>query len=101
MDRRISVSIRHVESPGSEPLSVIGEVWLGPLTEGDLFVVATDERGEDRAIRAFVAGMTSDVGIHVDEAERGAAVKIVLSGDGLDTIRPGDLLLGERPAKDA
>jgi hypothetical protein len=100
MERRISVSIRDVDSLSSRSLSLAGEIWLGPLKEGDLFVVASDLRGEDRPIRASVEQMISNTGNRLDEAERGSSVRLVLSGDGLDAIRPGDVLLGERQATD-
>jgi translation elongation factor EF-1alpha len=92
--RRISLSVRDLESPGSAALVVAGEVWLGPLKEGDVFAVATDERPSERPIRAMVTQITQ-AGHRVSEAQSGEHISVALTGEALDSIKAGDVLVAE------
>jgi hypothetical protein len=91
------LGVTAVES-GADQRSVIrGEVWLGPVSVGDTFTVASDGIG-GTAVSLRVADIAEPA--DAQEVGRVARVVVVLTGEGRSLLRPGIVLRGEVPAFD-
>lgn len=71
--------------------TVQGEVWLGPVTPGHHFT-ATTRADEAETVSLVVAEVTEPA--EAQEVGRVARVTAVLTGQGAELVRPGDVLLG-------
>ena len=71
--------------------TVRGEVWLGPVTAGDVFTAATTA-GDEEPVRLRVAEIAAPPA--AQEAGRVPRVVAVLEGDGLDRLQAGVVLVG-------
>ena len=89
--RRVSLWARAVEA-GDGEATLHGEVWLGPIVVGDCFTAATRADDED-VVRLTLVALAEPA--DAQEAGRVARVTALVTGDGVDLLRPGDVLLGE------
>lgn len=71
--------------------TVQGEVWLGPVAAGSRFT-ATSRADEAEAVDLVVAELREPA--EAQEAGRVARVVAVLTGDGMERVRPDDVLRG-------
>jgi hypothetical protein len=95
VSRRVSLAVDEVHvGPSADRVSAVGEVLLGPLRDTDTFTSALGKARDEISVRLTIVGMTRGRR-HVTQAKRGTTVRLTLMGDGTETVRPGDLLLGE------
>jgi len=89
--RRLSLAVQGVES--SEGGAVLrGEVWLGPVVVGSVFTAASDGMSE-RPVSVRVVEISEPP--EAQEVGRVARVVVSLTGDGVELLRPGVVLVGE------
>ena len=89
--RRVSLWARAVEAADGRA-TVHGEVWLGPIVVGDRFTAASRSDHQD-AVSLTLAEMTEPP--DAQEVGRVARVTAVVTGEGADRLRAGDVLTGE------
>ena len=76
--------------------TIRGEVWLGPVVVGDWFTsVATGTHSEPVRLRLDELTAPPDA----QEVGRVERVLAVVTGDGIERLRPGVVLLGESQRK--
>ena len=75
-----------------EGSTVSGECWLGPIYEGDGFVtIMHDDDDNEEEVQLCVLGTAPSAAL-----DRGQKGTLRLEGRGVNSLRPGDLLIGER-----
>ena len=91
MPRRVSLFVGSVEAADRQA-TVQGEVWLGPILVGDCLTAASDGENEDE-VRLLLTRITEPPA--AQEVGRTARVIAVLTGEGVEFLRPGVVLLGD------
>ena len=95
MTRPVSLSVERVEVDSGQA-TVRGQVWLGPVEVGDHFTGLTEGIGE---VAVSLRLEMIEVPTAAQEVGRVPRVIVVLTGDGVEVLRPGVVLLGvvDRP----
>jgi hypothetical protein len=91
MIRRLSLGVHEVRA-GAGRAEVRGEVWLGPVVVGDAFTAASDGTGEE-SVDLRVVEIAEPAG--AQEVGRVARVVMTVTGEGIESLRAGVVLLGE------
>ena len=91
MAGRVTLSVGSVEVTNGQA-TVKGEVWLGPIVVGDHFTGASDGLSENE-VRLVLTRITERP--DAQEIGRTPRVIAVVTGEGLEFLRPGVVLQGE------
>ena len=93
MPKPVTLGIDAVEATDRRGRATVrGQVWLGPVAVGDRFTAASRWDHED-PVNLTLEAITAPP--DAQEVGRTARVIAVLTGDGIDRVQSGTVLLGE------
>ncbi len=94
---RTTLFVEHVERTTAAGVTVLGEVWIGPVEAGDCFSEVSYWDHAD-----VVSVCVSSISELPDAQEIGRTSRViaVLNGVGLDRVHPGTVLIGFAPERD-